>query len=83
MKIDFDNLERNNIELLGCQCEVVLKCLEYYCYSANFLFERNKKYTSREDELKISFITDTYHQISQQLGQTKSERKNSKLKKVS
>ena len=81
-----DSVKKNKIELLDCQCELVLKCLEYYCYSANFLYDRNRKYTSREDELKISLITDTYHQISSQIANSKANNKITdleKLKKVS
>ena len=73
MKLDIDTIRKNKIELLDCQCEIVLKCLEYYCYSANFLFDRHRGYTLKEDELKISLITDTYHQIQNQFAESKSE----------
>lgn len=66
MKIDSTRLE-----LLDCQVEIVLKSMEYYCYSANFLFERNGKYTSKNDELKISLVTDTYNQIMFQLAKSR------------
>ena len=81
MKCDIDPIRKNDIELMDCQCEIILKCMEYYCYSANFLFERNGKYTSREDERKISLITDTYHQFSTQFANSKLKNKNSNLKK--
>ena len=86
MKFDIDTIRKNKIELLDCQCEIVLKCLEYYCYSANFLFDRRRGYTSKEDELKISIITDTYNQIQNQFAKSKSENKITNLenlKKVS
>lgn len=86
MKLNLDTIRKNRIELLDCQCEIVLKSLEYYCYSANFLYDRNKKYTSREDELKISLVTDTYHQILNQFSKSKSVNKITNLdgiKKVS
>lgn len=66
-----DTVRKNTIELLDCQCDIVLKSLEYYCYSVNFLYDRKKKYTSGEEELKISLVTDTYHQIQNQIGKTK------------
>ncbi len=75
MKFDLDTIRKNKIELLDCQCEIVLKSLEYYCYSANFLYDRNRKYTSREDELKIALVTDTFHQISKQFAESKNKNK--------
>ena len=74
-------LEKFAIELMECQYEIIIKCLEYYCYSANFILERNGKYTNREDEKKIALITDTYHQISIQFANSKSKSKNSNLEK--
>ena len=71
MKYNFDDTHNNKIELLDCQIEIVLKCLEYYCYSANFLYNRHKKYTTKDDEFKISLITDTYHQISNQFANSR------------
>ncbi len=75
MKFDLETIRKNQIELLDCQVEIVLKCLEYYCYSANFMFDRNKKYTTKEDNIRISIITDTYHQISLQFSNSKSKNK--------
>lgn len=76
-----DEQEINNVDLvlLDFEVELVLKSMEYYCYSANFLFQRNRKYTLKDDELKIALITDTYEHISQQLANNK----NKKIKKVS
>lgn len=81
-----DNIRKCTIELLDCQCDIVLKCLEYYCYSANYLFQRNRKYTLKDDELKIALITDTYHQISSQIAEERLQNKSTNLenfKKVS
>lgn len=77
-----DELKKYTIELLDCQCELVLKCMEYYCYSANYLFQRNRKYTLKDDELKISLITDTYQQISKQYEEAKSKSKNKLFEKI-
>lgn len=71
MNYESEKLKKCTIELLDCQCEIVLKSLEYYCYSVNFLYDRRKKNTSKENELRISLVTDTYHQIQNQLGKTK------------
>lgn len=70
-----EKIHKNKISLLDCQVEVVLKCLEYYCYSANFLLERHGKYTSKEDSQKIALITDTYYQISNQFASSKVDKK--------
>lgn len=75
MNFDIDTIRKNKIELLDCQVEIVLKSLQYYCYSANFMFDRHRKYTTKDDELKISLITDTYHQISIQFAKSKNAQK--------
>lgn len=80
MNFDTDKIRNNKIELLDCQVEIVLKCLEYYCYSANFLYDRHRKYTTKDDELKIALITDTYHQILNQFSDSKSNNKITNLK---
>ncbi len=69
-------IKNNKIELLDCQVEIVLKCLQYYCYSANFMFDRHRKYTTKDNEFQISLITDTYHQISKQFADCKYAHKN-------
>jgi hypothetical protein len=70
-----ETIQYHQIKLLDCQVEIILKCLEYYCYSANFMFDRNKKYTTKEDNIRISIITDTYEQISLQFANSKSNNK--------
>lgn len=81
MQYDIEDIQQNNIILLNEQVELILRCLNYYCYSANYLFNRNKKYTSKEDEMQISMITDTYHQIESQYYKFKQKNKN--IKKIS
>lgn len=86
MKYSLDSVKENDIKLLDCQCETILKCMEYYCYSANFILERNGTYTNREDEKKIAVIKDTYEQFSRQFANSKSNSKISnseKIKKIS
>lgn len=85
MKYNLDHIKENDIRLLDCQCETILKCMEYYCYSANFLLERNGKYTNREDEKKIALITDTYEQFLKQFADSKSNKiaGSQKAKKIS
>lgn len=75
MNFNLDTIRNNKIELLDCQVEIVLKSLQYYCYSANFMFDRHRKYTTKDDEFKISLITDTYHQISTQFDRSKGKQK--------
>ncbi len=54
MKFDF-NIKKNKIELLNCQIDIILKSLEFYAY-------RTKNIT-KEENVKSSLISDTYHQI--------------------
>ena len=83
MNYNLDSVRKNDIELLDCQCEIILKCMEYYCYSSNFILQRNGKYTNREDEKKIALITDTYEQFSRQFTNSSIKNQNKKIKKIS
>ena len=73
MEFNIDSIRKNKIELLDCQVEVVLKCLEFYCYTANFMNNRKHKYESVAENFKICLITDTYHQIMRQFSISESE----------
>lgn len=65
MKLDFDinNIRKNNIELLDCQIDLILRSLEFYAYSYQFIYSRKGKCEDKEENLRISLVTDTYHQI--------------------
>ena len=75
MKLDFDiySIRNNKIELLDCQVDLILRSLEFYCYTYNYIYLGNNKSKSLEENLRITLINDTYEQILNQFGISKSE----------
>lgn len=75
MKLDFDidSIRNNKIELLDCQIDLILKSLEFYCYTYKFIYPRTNKSKSKEENLRISLVTDTYNQILEQFKKSKVE----------
>lgn len=69
MELDFDvdSIEKNTIELLNCQVDLILKSLEFYSYTYQFIYPRRGKSESLEENLRKKLIRDTYHQITSQL----------------
>ncbi len=65
MRLDFDieNIQKNNIYLLNCQVDLILRSLEFYCYTYTFIYPRSSKNTTKEENLRLSLVRDTYHQI--------------------
>lgn len=68
-KLDFDieNIKKQNIELLNCQVDLILRSLEFYSYTYNFIYPRRGKSESLEENLRKSLLRDTYHQITSQI----------------
>ncbi len=68
MKLDFDinNIEKSEIELMNCQIDLILRSLEFYCYTYKFIYPRIGKNETKEENLRISLVRDTYHQILSQ-----------------
>ena len=68
-KLDFDinSTEKNKIELLNCQVDLILRSLEFYSYTYQFIYPRRGKSETLEENLRISLVRDTYHQITNQL----------------
>lgn len=68
-KLDFDieNINKNKIELLNCQVDLILRSLEFYAYTYQFIYPRHGKSETLEENLRISLVRDTYHQITSQL----------------
>ncbi len=68
MQIDFDieNIQKNDISLLNCQIDLILRSLEFYCYTYNFIYPRGGKSKTKEENLRVSLVRDTYHQILSQ-----------------
>lgn len=75
LKLDFDiySIRSNKIELLDCQVDLILRSLEFYKYTYNFIYPRNNKSKTLEENLRISLVNDTYEQILNQYGISKSE----------
>ena len=68
-KLDFDinSTEKNKIELLNCQVDLILRSLEFYAYTYKFIYPRCGKSETLEENLRISLVRDTYHQITNQV----------------
>lgn len=75
MQLDFDvdSIRNNKIELLDCQVDLILRSLEFYSYTYNFIYPRTSKSRSKEENLRIALVTDTYNQIIAQFEKTKVE----------
>lgn len=73
--LDFDiySIRSNKIELLDCQVDLILRSLEFYSYTYNFIYPRNNKSKTLEENLRICLVRDTYEQILNQFGISKSE----------
>lgn len=68
-KLDFDmeNIEKQEIGLLNCQIDLILRSLEYYAYTYKFIYPRRKTYMTKEESLRISLLQDTYFSICKQM----------------
>ena len=84
MKIDFDadSIRNNKIELLDCQVDLILRSLEFYCHTYEFIYPRNHKSKSTEENLRITLVTDTYNQILAQYEKSKIPDENKKIYKI-
>lgn len=77
---DVDSVEKNNIELLDYQVELILKSLEFYVHTYRFICSNKDIAEREEDDLRISAVTDTYEQILNEYGIAKKE--NRKIEKT-
>lgn len=68
-KLDFDinSIKKNKIELLNCQVDLILRSLEFYSYTYNYIYPRRGKSETLEENLRKNLVRDTYHQITSQL----------------
>lgn len=75
MNLDFDiNLIRKNkLELLDCQIDLILRSLEFYAHTYKFIYPRTGKSESKEENLRISLVRDTYEQILVEYNKSKKE----------
>lgn len=76
MQLDFDtnSIRNNKIELLDCQVDLILRSLEFYCYTYEYIYPRSHKSKSTEENLRITLVTDTYNQILAQFEKSKVEK---------
>ena len=47
--------------------DLILRSLEFYSYTYNYIYPRRGKSESLEENLRKSLVRDTYHQITSQL----------------
>lgn len=73
LNFDVDSIRKNKIELLDCQVDLILRSLEFYCYTYQYIYPRRGKSESLEENLRIHLVRDTYEQILNQFGISKSE----------
>lgn len=75
MRIDFDteNIRKNEISLLDCQVDLILRSLEFYLYTYRFIYPRRGKDESDEENLRKSLVFDTYNQILNEYNSSKIE----------
>ena len=79
--IDTRSTKKQNIELLNCQIELILRSLEFYSYTYNYIYPRRKEAETLEENLRKTFVTDTYHQITAQIHDEDTDNNIIKIKK--
>ena len=73
LDFDIDKIRKNKIELLDCQVDLILRSLEFYAYTYQFIYPRRHKSESKEENLRICLVRDTYEQILNQFGISKKQ----------
>lgn len=65
MKLDFDtdSIRKNELSLLDCQVDLILRSLEFYLYTYKFIYPRRKESETEEENLRKALVRDTYFQI--------------------
>ena len=53
LDFDIDKIRKNKIELLDCQIDLILRSLEFYAYTYQFIYPRRHKSESKEENLRI------------------------------
>ena len=75
MQLDFNTniIRKNTIELLDCQVDLILRSLEFYSYTYQYIYPRRHESLTKEENLRICLVRDTYEQILNQFGLSKKE----------
>jgi len=79
LDFDIDTIRKNKIELLDCQIDLILRSLEFYCHTYEFIYPRAGKSLTNEENLRICLVRDTYEQINDEYINSKNENKIIKL----
>ena len=65
LDFDTDTIRKNKIELLDCQVDLILRSLEFYSYTFQFIYPRSRyEFETPEAALRISLVRNTYEQIA-------------------
>lgn len=69
MKIDFDidSIRKQHIWLLPAQIDLILRSLEFYLYTYNYIYPRRGESESLEANLRKSLVRDTWEQITSEI----------------
>lgn len=73
LDFDIDKIRKNKIELLDCQIDLILRSLEFYSYKYQYIYPRRHESETKEENLRICLVRDTYEQILNQFGISKKE----------
>lgn len=73
LDFDIDTIRKNKIELLDCQIDLILRSLEFYSYTYQYIYPRRYKSETKEENLRICLVNETYEQILNQFGISKKE----------
>ena len=74
LDFDIDTIRKNKLELLDCQIDIILRSLELYAYTYNYVCPKKKSETL-EENLRKCLIRDTYHQLVSEFGESKKKHK--------
>ena len=75
LEFDTKSAKKNKLELLDCQVDLILKSLEMVSYMYQFIYPRSQKSLTNEENLRISLVTDTFEQISNQFKKAEKSKK--------
>ena len=42
LDFDIDSIEKNNVELLNCEIDLILRSLEFYMYTYQYIYPRKR-----------------------------------------
>lgn len=82
LDFNINSKKKIKIELLECQVDLLLKSLQMYCYMYQYIYPRSQKSLTKEENLRISLVTDTYEQILNQCKNAEKSTKNSNQKNI-